>query len=77
MLRSTTLAAPLPGEAICRDRRLSLSAVTTTLPCLVSYDKILSVSESKEANSSYGKGDIWALSETGRFVDGDDVVFCR
>ncbi|CAN0177859.1 unnamed protein product, partial [Ectocarpus sp. 4 AP-2014] len=43
--------------------------------------QILSLSESKEASSSYGKGDVWALSETGRFLDGangsDDVVFCR
>lgn len=39
--------------------------------------QILSPSESKEASSCYGKGDIWALSGAGRFTDADDVVFCR
>lgn len=50
--------------------------------------QILGLSESKEAASSYGKGDVWALSATGRFLRGDgdsdddddgddDVVFCR
>ncbi|CAM9602527.1 unnamed protein product, partial [Scytosiphon promiscuus] len=43
------------------------------------YLKILNLSESKEASSSYGKGDVWALSATGRFLDHDKdgVVFCR
>lgn len=39
--------------------------------------QILGLSESREASSCYGKGDVWALSETGRFLDGDNVVFCR
>ncbi|CAN0187178.1 unnamed protein product [Ascophyllum nodosum] len=41
------------------------------------YLKFPGSSRSKEAASSYGKGDVWALSETGRFTGSDDVVFCR
>ncbi|CAM9825482.1 unnamed protein product, partial [Sphacelaria rigidula] len=41
------------------------------------YLKILGFAQSKEAASAYGKGDVWALSETGRFADVGDAVFCR
>lgn len=39
--------------------------------------QILGFSESKETSAAYGKGDVWALSETGRFTDVGDAVFCR
>lgn len=58
------------GHAVCRP------ATTIAIVSFFCF-QISDLSDSKEATSAYGKGDVWALSETGRFLESDNVVFCR
>ncbi|CAM9448391.1 unnamed protein product, partial [Choristocarpus tenellus] len=39
--------------------------------------KVCKYGECKEGGSAYGKGDVWALSHSGKFEDAHSTFFCR